>query len=195
MTKKSIIKIKNSINSKKFHKSCESNVFKNKNIKEVEIKDTFYENMKQSKENQTKDFPKNLNNKINQIKPERTNEKESDLFISQQINYYTNSRNRFTNRDSINADHTINLTKNSLKHYCPFCEHCNEIKDSNLDKYLIYTKEAKSIINKGFEYILNSNLLKNQKEIFSDYDLADFTKKDEDFSAKNKKFDMEVNYH
>jgi hypothetical protein len=36
--------------------------------------------------------------------------------------------------------------------YCPHCSHCNNIKDETLDTYLAL-KEAKSIINKGFDYI------------------------------------------
>lgn len=44
------------------------------------------------------------------------------------------------------------FTKRNQGYYCPHCEHCNNIKDENLDKY-IAMKDAKNIIKKGFEYI------------------------------------------
>jgi hypothetical protein len=44
------------------------------------------------------------------------------------------------------------FTKKNQGFYCPHCTHCNNIKDEVLDTYLSL-KEAKIIINKGFDYI------------------------------------------
>ena len=121
--------------------------------------------------------------------------KDNNLFISQQQNFNTISRNKLTIKDSINSEKTKNLTISAQKHYCPFCEHCNVIKDNNLDKYLVYTKEAKNIINKGFEYILNSNMIKISNEIFSEFNMDEITNNNEENSTKYKNkstFEMEV---
>jgi hypothetical protein len=91
------------------------------------------------------------------------------------------------------------FSNNNQKLYCPFCEHCNSIKDENLDNFIAYTKESKSIINKGFEYILNSGILKNKYDNIYDLEYSNKDKQDdlyeECFNKNNKGyFNIEVNF-
>jgi hypothetical protein len=51
-------------------------------------------------------------------------------------------------------------TMYSNNYMCPFCEHCNKIKDDNLDSYINEVNEAKSTIKKGIEFLIDSNLHK-----------------------------------
>jgi len=47
--------------------------------------------------------------------------------------------------------------------YCPYCEHCNQINDKNLIDHVTIIKEAKNIINKCAQHILDSQYLLDKK--------------------------------
>jgi hypothetical protein len=70
-----------------------------------------------------------------------------------------NSKITSPNNTNINNNITFikNLNKNinSDKIFCPHCDHCNLLKDDYLEKYL-NMKEAKDILKKSLEYILNN---------------------------------------
>ena len=52
--------------------------------------------------------------------------------------------------------------------YCPFCDHCNNLKDSKLEEYIWAINESKNLINKGVEYILKSKFLEqNNLDFFN----------------------------
>ena len=185
LMKKTYIKSLNRLS--RFHKSCDSKVFK-------QFNKTNTDNLAVDK---NKKAQKNSHNM--RISDTTEQEKDKGLFISQQKILNTTSRKFLVNKHINKNNTSIIETQSTQKFYCPVCEHCNVIKEPNLEKYLLYIKESKSIINKGFEYILNSNLIKNKTDIFSDFDLIDFTKNDEiqpssDNLVKNNKknFDMEV---
>ena len=55
----------------------------------------------------------------------------------------------------------------SQKFYCPYCTHCNSMKDENLEYYICTIRESKNIINKGFDYLIHSDIL-SDLEIFKD---------------------------
>ena len=84
-----------------------------------------------------------------------------------------NEENINQNPTYFNLDNNTNqnrrLTKENYnkKFYCPFCEHCNNIKDANLDSYIYTIRESKNIINRGFDYIIHSNIL-SDLDIFKD---------------------------
>ena len=64
---------------------------------------------------------------------------------------------QINSRLSVNSWNSINkiFSRRNLGFYCPHCEHCNNIKDENLEKYFSM-KEAKNIIKTGFNYILEN---------------------------------------
>ena len=116
--------------------------------------------------NSTEDFslsPKFIKNRHSVHKLE-TNKNESDnMFITRSER---KDNTNFTLRKSTSPVKKPNLGFED-KFYCPFCEHCNNIKDENLEKYIYTIKESKTIINKGFEYIINSDIL-SDSDIFRD---------------------------
>lgn len=59
----------------------------------------------------------------------------------------------------------------STKFFCPYCDHCNDIKDKNLDNHIQNLNKANVIINKGFDYLVR-NLKSYDKTVF---DLFSFT--------------------
>lgn len=65
-----------------------------------------------------------------------------------QKKYNSNIKNAAQSWNAINKI----FNKRNQGFYCPHCEHCNKIDDENLDQYFAM-KEAKGIIQKGFEYI------------------------------------------
>ena len=125
-----------------------------------------------------------------------TEEKGEPTLITNQKMSHT-SRNDFAD---LQFRTRYSVTNQQQKFFCPFCEHCNNLKDDTLDKFISYTYESKSILNKGFEYILNSGLLKTKSEIFAEAEINN-TKRQEEFyyeepenNKKNKVvFDIEVN--
>lgn len=81
------------------------------------------------------------------------------------------------------------FSKKNQGFYCPHCSHCNNIKDEALDSYMAM-KEAKSIINKGFDYICKNY---DTDQSYLDILLNDNNKKEENdlnnnivFNNKNK---------
>jgi hypothetical protein len=108
--------------------------------------------------------------------------------------YYQTSNNNFNNFANINQisqDTPLTSSKTNLgtpkvknlacepqttkvetgSFYCPFCEHCNKsTTDEYLDMYTLSVKEAKSIISRSFDYILNSQVgQQNIIELFNSY--------------------------
>ena len=80
--------------------------------------------------------------------------------------HFTNSIKNIQEKKSIERNHPnkINITEegnNKSSFFCPFCEHCNKLEDPHLTTYLNSIKDSKSILSKGFEYIIQSNILKN----------------------------------
>jgi hypothetical protein len=72
-----------------------------------------------------------------------------------------NSNNNLTN--TLNAK----LFSSSNSHFCPYCSHCNNIQDPNLDNLVSLIREAKSIITNSFEFILRNNIIEsNNMSIF-----------------------------
>lgn len=63
---------------------------------------------------------------------------------------------------SINKEHNIT---NERKFYCPFCQHCNQLKDDYLDDHIYLIRESRSVITKGLEHIIQSNIM-NDLDIF-----------------------------
>lgn len=79
-------------------------------------------------------------------------------------------------KQSVNHD-------NLAKFYCPYCEHCNNMKDQNLDMHMQSLSQANIVINKGFEYIV-SNLKQFDKTAI---DLFSFTDRTIDGMTKDEK--------
>lgn len=109
----------------------------------------------------------------------QTNNK-TDSYFKNFVNFTQESENtqfRSTKTNSVNAKmkniklETQTNRVESRSFYCPFCEHCNKSRtDEYLDMYIICIKEAKSIISKSFDYILNSQVGKqNIIELFNTY--------------------------
>lgn len=72
------------------------------------------------------------------------------------------------NSDKFDLSPKKSLFTENKKFFCPFCEHCNKIKDDNLDTYVCTINESKNIINRGFNFIIHSDVL-SHTEIFKDY--------------------------
>jgi len=70
------------------------------------------------------------------------------------------------------------------KFYCPYCEHCNVLKEEQMEKYIFSIKEAKNIVNKAFEFITTSDLiLGNELNLFK-HTKADHPHEDKNISDK-----------
>jgi hypothetical protein len=63
----------------------------------------------------------------------------------------------------VNSKNTSRIGKNNNESFCPYCEHCNKMSESNLDNHLYSIKEAKNILNKGVNFIVNSGLISKEK--------------------------------
>jgi len=63
----------------------------------------------------------------------------------------------------VNTKNTSRIGKNINESFCPYCEHCNKMSESNLDNHLYSIKEAKNILNKGVNFIVNSGLISKEK--------------------------------
>lgn len=75
-------------------------------------------------------------------------------------NYATFLNSSSNNNLNQNNSHTMNsvtktLNQKQSKFFCPHCEHCNIIKDENLEKYF-NMKEAKSIVRKSLDFIVTN---------------------------------------
>ncbi len=72
--------------------------------------------------------------------------------IDKNFNYgYMNSTNNSNTLNSINKA----LYKKANKFFCPHCEHCNVIRDENLEKYFDM-KEARNIVRKSLDFIVTN---------------------------------------
>ena len=92
----------------------------------------------------------NLNTKyktVNKFEFNHDKSRESNLFI--------------TVKDKDSFQNTKMHSAVGDKFYCPFCSHCNTIKDENLEYYIYVIRDSKNIINKGFDYIIHSDILSN----------------------------------
>ena len=85
-------------------------------------------------------------------------------------------------------DLTVNKSrtnKNEIKNkfFCPYCEHCNNIKDQFLENHIQSLARANITINRGFEYIMQNLKFfdKNAIDLFSFHE-----KTMEDSSNKDK---------
>ena len=86
------------------------------------------------------------------------------------------------------AKHKENHTRSSLnydvvnKHYCPYCEHCNIMKDQNLENHMHSLAQANVIINKGFDFIVQNLKYFDKSAIdlfsFSEMTIEDIIKDD-----------------
>jgi len=84
------------------------------------------------------------------------NNSNSNIFNSNNLDRnaniaFLNSSNNSNTLNSINKA----LYKKSNKFFCPHCEHCNVIKDENLEKYF-NMKEAKNIVRKSLDFIVTN---------------------------------------
>jgi len=83
------------------------------------------------------------------------NNSNSNIFMTNVANgsnlVMLNSSNRSNTLHSISKV----LNQNSKKYFCPHCEHCNIIKDENLEKYF-NMKEAKNIVKKSLDFIVTN---------------------------------------
>jgi len=68
------------------------------------------------------------------------------------------------------------FTNRKHEFYCPHCEHCNGLKDGYFDDHLSALQEAKNIITKSFEYVLNTNMFQKNNQNFFDYKLKETDK-------------------
>ena len=87
--------------------------------------------------------------------------------------YYNNNGSNFaeTRRliDEIGSKALKKFIDNSQdkKFYCPYCEHCNVIKEDQMEKYIYSIKESKNIINTSFNFITTSDIiLGNELNLF-----------------------------
>ena len=81
------------------------------------------------------------------------------------INFPTSIQNS-SNSNSLsinyyNGEKSLNNHKRDNPFYCPFCDHCNNLKDSRLEDNIRVMYESKSFINKAFEFTLKTNILEN----------------------------------
>jgi hypothetical protein len=51
------------------------------------------------------------------------------------------------------------LANGNTKFYCPFCQHCNQMNDDNLEQNIIILRESKNILTKGLEFIVNNDYI------------------------------------
>ena len=95
------------------------------------------------------------------------------------------------------ANKTIINHENINKFFCPFCEHCNNLKDTEYDNYTYNLSQANTIINKGFDYIIQNlkNFDKNCIDLFSNSygSLLDY--KDENIKDENNYSQENNNVH
>jgi len=108
-----------------------------------------------------------LKEKINKKRSESENKltmfsihKKSSSIYSNDNNKNNDNNNNNCNSQLFNNSNKNNylvekiLTQKSNNYYCPNCEHCNIISDENLQKHF-NLKEAKNIIKKSLDYIVN----------------------------------------
>jgi hypothetical protein len=81
------------------------------------------------------------------------------------------------------------LTRSTLnydnvnKFFCPYCEHCNNMRDKHLENHMHSLSQANVIINKGFDYIVQNLKFFDKSAI----DLFSFTERTIDEMIKDDK--------
>lgn len=86
--------------------------------------------------------------------------------------------------------------ENMSKFFCPYCDHCNNFKDQNLEKHMQNLLQANVIINKGFDYMVKNLKFYDKTVIelfsFTDNNIEDIIKEDKPvLNDKNKIDDKE----
>ena len=101
-----------------------------------------------------KEFSPKINYLNNKLTNNNFNSYNNINNISNPNSMLNNNNFNINKEESSFFQHNKNLLhKNSNNFYCPHCDHCNNIKDENLEKYL-NMKEAKNIVKKSLEYIV-----------------------------------------
>ena len=119
----------------------------------------------------------NFNNNISSTPNEQNfNIVNINKFNKKIINTNNSTTEQFTKEKNLfEPDITSNI------HFCPYCSHCNNIKDDNLEKYL-NIQEAKKVIKKSVDFIYEN--FQNKSSVF-EFSL-DTNEKDEENRKQNK---------
>lgn len=86
----------------------------------------------------------------------------------------TNLKRKSTKLSILNKKTLSNMSvKTENKHFCPFCDHCNNIEDKYMDSYVNSVRKAKGVINRSFAAILRKEIIsKNFKfDSFLDFNM------------------------
>ena len=119
--------------------------------------------------------------------------------VSKEISMYDNvqtENNKYTrpsfpviqNKKEIQMNKTVINHETANKFFCPFCNHCNKLKDNDYDNYTYNLSQANTIINKGFDYIIQNlkNFDKNGIDLFSNNYNSITDLKEENIKDENK---------
>ena len=92
------------------------------------------------------------------------------------------------NKKEIQMNKTVINHETANKFFCPFCNHCNKLKDNDYDNYIYNLSQANTIINKGFDYIIQNlkNFDKNGIDLFSNNYNSITDLKEENIKDENK---------
>lgn len=157
--------------------SCSNNFKANSNSQTlfVNYQNAFGNTINNSdkKPNNTHTIGSSRNEQSQQNSPNRANAYNFNN-NSQVLYKHSNSNNSINNNNNIylnSSSNNINLIHNSSsntlnsinravynssnKYFCPHCEHCNVIKDDNLEKYF-NMKEARNIVRKSLDFIVTN---------------------------------------
>jgi len=104
------------------------------------------------------------NEKAKKLRAESENKITNNFFKNNTSLNINNTSNNNTDPRKANLIKKILSQKNNI-HYCPNCDHCNVISDENLEKHF-NLKEAKNIIRKSLDYIVNNY---NTDQTFMDF--------------------------
>jgi len=117
--------------------------------------------------------------------------KDKKLTINDPIESHIHTKNSIfktsfheTNVNSETLKKRKSLTLESMnKFFCPYCEHCSNLKDQNLDTHMQNLIQANVVINKGFDYMVKSIKFYDKTVI----DLFSFTDNNIDEILKDEK--------
>ena len=142
-------------------------IIENKKLSKKNSVDFSINNIKKSIISKLELSPKRINQKLKddtiQLELNHKIEDTPDNLNESKIGYNKKFNNlpikfSFDNSISKSVNKDQNL-QNDRKFYCPICQHCNQLKDEFFDDHLVKIKESKSIITKGLEHIIHSNIL------------------------------------
>ena len=145
---------------------------------------------------------KNINNNLNNYSDEEINNNEEFKFsedyskeiLSNNSEVFDKKRVKSTIfktefpvipniKDTSRNKSLSNHHDNVKKFFCPFCEHCNIIKDHYLENHINSISQANLVINKGFDYIIQNLKLYEKKAT----DLFNFNDKSLNEKIKDEK--------